>query len=99
VLDNAQAVARANPITYVNHAALLSCSCMFRDTFVSPSQTLILHTALRAAGVASTRYVLEGAGHGDLAVQAGDPSAALPWSTEQVMTLMTGFLHSELPSQ
>jgi len=100
VLDNAQAVARANPITYVNHAdppfLLIHGSA---DTFVSPSQTLILHTALRAAGVQSTRYVLEGAGHGDLAVQTGDPSAALPWSTQQVMNLMAGFLHSELPTQ
>ncbi len=34
------------------------------DLLVSPSQTLHLHTALQEAGEETTRYVLEGEGHG-----------------------------------
>jgi dipeptidyl aminopeptidase/acylaminoacyl peptidase len=65
------------------------------DTLVSPSQTLLLHTALRAAGVDSTRLVLTGANHGDLAF-LGNPAAALPWSTQEVMDRLVQFLHTHL---
>ncbi|QIA09910.1 prolyl oligopeptidase family serine peptidase [Draconibacterium halophilum] len=34
------------------------------DQLVSPSQTLLVHTALRASGAKSTRYVITGANHG-----------------------------------
>ena len=99
-LENLQAVARANPITYVHRGdppfLLMHGSA---DTAVSPSQTLILHTALRAAGDDSTRYVLQGAGHGDLAVLSGDASTAKLWTTQSVMNLMAEFLHKQLTSQ
>ncbi len=60
------------------------------DRIISPSQTLMLHDALIAAGDDSTRYVLEGANHGDMGF-LGDPLAGLPWSTNEVMDLITGF--------
>ncbi|HEX4361177.1 MAG TPA: alpha/beta hydrolase [Pseudonocardia sp.] len=96
VLTDPDAVAKANPINYVRPDAppflLLHGTA---DTIISPSQTLLLHTALRAAGVPSTRYLLEGANHGDL-VFLGDPDAGLPWSTEAVMDRAVGFLRSRL---
>jgi acetyl esterase/lipase len=66
------------------------------DNIISPSQTLKLHTALRQAGVDSTRYVLAGAEHGDVAVLLGRPEAALPWYTEQVVGLTVDFLREHL---
>ena len=83
----------SNPLTYVNRAN--PPFLIFHgnhDRIVSPSQTLRLHSALRAAGAASTRYVLDGAGHGDLAF-AGDPAAALPWSSNETMNIIVRFLH------
>jgi acetyl esterase/lipase len=67
------------------------------DTIISPSQTLVLHNALRAAGVDSTRLVLTGAGHGDLAF-LGDPQAGLPWSTTVVMDRTVDWLRKHLAS-
>jgi acetyl esterase/lipase len=94
--DDPAAVAKANPITYVDASdppfAEFHGSA---DNIVSPSQTLLLHNALRAAGVDSTRYVIEGAGHGDL-VFAGDPASALRWSTSQVMGYLVDFLNAKL---
>jgi acetyl esterase/lipase len=66
------------------------------DGIISPSQTLRLHNALRAAGVPSERYVIEGAGHGDLAVELGRPDEALPWYTEHVIGLTDEFLLAAL---
>ena len=60
------------------------------DRLVSPSQTLLLHNALRAAGVDSTRYVIDGAGHGDLG------ASAQLWSTTTVMGDLVGFLAGTL---
>ncbi|WP_445187467.1 hypothetical protein ACTXG6_09945 [Pseudonocardia sp. Cha107L01] len=65
------------------------------DTIISPSQTLLLHTALRAAGVDSTRYLLAGANHGDL-VFLGDVTAGLPWTTREVLDRAVAFLSSHL---
>lgn len=62
-----------------------------QDRIVSPRQTLKLHEALRAAGRPSMRYVLDGAGHGDLAF-AGDAAAGLPWSTNEAMDIIVRFL-------
>jgi hypothetical protein len=62
---------------------------------VSPSQTLLLHNALRAKGGRSTRYVLSGANHGDLAFM-GNTRALLPWTTEEVMGKITTFLGKRL---
>ncbi|MHA6765563.1 alpha/beta fold hydrolase [Streptacidiphilus sp. PAMC 29251] len=66
------------------------------DRLVSPSQTQRLHQALRAKGVPSTRYVLTGADHGDLAFMGGSPEAALPWTTEEVMGELLAFLDRQL---
>ncbi|MFC0430982.1 alpha/beta hydrolase [Kutzneria buriramensis] len=66
------------------------------DGIISPSQTLTLHNALRAAGVDSSRYVLDGATHGDVAVLLGRPDEALPWYTEQVIGLTVEFLREHL---
>lgn len=86
------AATAANPLTYIKATAppfLIFHGS--QDRLVSPSQTLLLHNALAAAGVRSTRYVLEGAGHGDLAFM-GDFEAGLPWSTRQTMGIIVDFL-------
>src|SRR5882757_3581573 len=67
------------------------------DRLVSPSQTLVLHNALKAGGVHSTRYLLEGAGHGDLSFM-GDFQSGLPWSSRQTMAIITDFLRQTLGS-
>lgn len=90
------AVAAANPVTSI--AATDPPFLIFHgdaDLLISPSQTLLLHNALVAAGVDSTRYVVHGAGHGDLAF-TGDPKAGLPWSTTKVVGIMVDFLDSHL---
>jgi acetyl esterase/lipase len=95
--DDPAAVADADPSTYVSAAAppflIFHGSA---DKLISPSQTLLLHTALLAHGVQSTRYVLAGAGHGDLAAMLGDPEAALPWSTTEFLGYITDFLGKHL---
>jgi len=67
------------------------------DNLVSPSRTLLVHNALRAKGVDSTRSVLTGAGHGDLSF-LGNAKARLPWSTQKVMNLIVSFLDKQLGS-
>ena len=82
LIDDAEAQ-RANPITYID--AQTPPFLLFHgsaDTVISPSQTLLLHQALRRAGVSSTRYVVAGAGHG-----------GRQWSSRQVMDLIVRFLH------
>jgi acetyl esterase/lipase len=95
--DDPEAVAAADPTRYVNAATppflLFHGSA---DNLISPSQTLLLHTALREHGVESTRYVLNGSGHGDLAVMFGSPDAAPPWSTQEFMAYITEFLGRQL---
>jgi acetyl esterase/lipase len=88
----------SDPITYVSSSStapfiLLQGS---HDQLVSPSQTLILFNALRAKGVAATRYVLTGANHGDLTVPGMSASNALPWSTKQTMGYIVSFLNKQL---
>jgi acetyl esterase/lipase len=88
----------ANPLTYVAATApafLILHGSM--DRLVSPSQTLILHNALLAAGAPSTRYVLDGADHGDLAFM-GDEKSGLPWSAKETMGIMVEFLRKNLAS-
>jgi acetyl esterase/lipase len=97
VRDDPAAVGAANAVTYVSSSSppflLLHGSA---DQLVSPSQTLILHNALRANGVDSTRYVVEGANHGDLTFMGFDPDTAKQWSSQQVMDAITGFLNKHL---
>ena len=82
------ATTAANPITYIRaNAPPFLIFHGNQDRMVSPSQTLILHEALMAAGVRSTRYVVDGAGHGDLSFM-GDTQSGLLWSTNQVMNLI-----------
>jgi acetyl esterase/lipase len=92
LFESAIASGPANPLSYVTGAS--PPFLLFHgdhDTLVSPSQTLILHERLRAVGVRSTRYVLKGANHGDLAF-TGDLRSGLPWSTNQTMSLIVDFL-------
>jgi acetyl esterase/lipase len=97
VQDDPAAMASANPLTYVGASSppfvLLHGSA---DQLVSPSQTRILHNALRAKGVDSTRYVVEGANHGDLTFMGFDPDAVKQWSSQQVMDGITSFLNKQL---
>ena len=92
-LDLGIAATAANPLTYI-HADAPPFLIFHgnQDRMVSPSQTLILHDALRAAGVRSNRYVLDGAGHGDLTFM-GDAHSGLLWSTNKVMNLIVDFLN------
>jgi hypothetical protein len=55
----------------------------------------MLHNALLAAGAPSTRYVLVGADHGDLAFM-GDEKSGLPWSAQATMDLIVDFLSKNL---
>jgi acetyl esterase/lipase len=96
LLDTRVAMTAANPLTYIKAGAppfLIFHGS--QDRLVSPSQTLILHNALIALGANSTRYVLEGAGHGDLSF-LGDTKAGLPWSTNQTMRIIVDFLHHSI---
>ena len=96
LLDTRVAMTAANPLTYIKAGAppfLIFHGS--QDRLVSPSQTLILHKALIAVGANSKRYVLEGAGHGDLSF-LGDSKAGLPWSTNQTMRIIVDFLHHSI---
>ncbi len=66
-----------------------------KDFLISPSQTQHLHRALLAAGADSTRYLLDGANHGDIAF-LGHPDSGLPWSSTTTMGIITAFLHRHL---
>jgi dipeptidyl aminopeptidase/acylaminoacyl peptidase len=97
VRENPTSMAAANPVSYVTASSppfLLLHG--IADQLVSPSQTLILHNALRARGVESTRYVIMGANHGDLTFLGFDPDVAKPWSAEHVMHGIVSFLSKHL---
>lgn len=92
-LDSGIATTAANPLKYILAGA--PPFIIFhgnQDKMVSPSQTLILHDALVATGVRSTRYVVDGAAHGDLSFM-GDTQSGLLWSTNKVMNLIVDFLN------
>ncbi|HTB90086.1 MAG TPA: alpha/beta hydrolase [Steroidobacteraceae bacterium] len=92
-LDPAIATAAANPLKYIQaNAPPFIIFHGNQDRMVSPSQTLILHNALVAAGVPSARYVVDGAAHGDLTFM-GDAQSGLFWSTNKVMNLIVDFLN------
>jgi acetyl esterase/lipase len=96
LLDTKVAATAASPMTYIT--ASMPAFLIFhgsQDTLVSPSQTLALHNALAAAGGNSTRYVLDGAGHGDLAF-LGDEKSGLPWSSKEAMDIIVDFLRRSL---
>lgn len=89
-------VAAANPDTYLTSSSpafmLLQGS---QDHIISPSQSLDLLNALKSRGVEATRYVLQGANHGDLSFM-GDAKAGQPWSTQEVMGDISAFLRKHL---
>jgi acetyl esterase/lipase len=92
-LDSGIATTAANPLKYIRaNAPPFIIFHGSQDRMVSPSQTLILHDALVAAGVRSTRYVVDGAAHGDLSFM-GDTQSGLLWSTNKVMNLIVDFLN------
>jgi len=65
ILDKPEVVAKSNPVNYVdkNDPPFLLIHGTV-DALVSPSQSVLLHNALREAGVESTRYAIVGANHG-----------------------------------
>lgn len=65
ILDKPEVVAKSNPVNYVdkNDPPFLLIHGTV-DALVSPSQSVLLHNALRKAGVESTRYAIVGANHG-----------------------------------
>ncbi len=85
-LDKSEVVAKANPVNYVdkNDPPFLLLHGT-QDVSVSPSHTLLMHNALREAGVNSTRYVLEGARH-----------ASAEFSDPQVIKIIVDFLNKNL---
>ena len=92
-LDSGIATGAANPLKYIQADA--PPFLIFhgnQDRMVSPSQTLMLHDALVATGVRSTRYVVDGAAHGDLSFM-GDTQSGLVWSTNKIMNLIVDFLN------
>jgi acetyl esterase/lipase len=92
-LDPGIAATAANPLKYIHaNAPPFLIFHGSQDRLVSPSQTLILHDALVATGVRSVRYVVDGAGHGDLSFM-GDTQSGLLWSTNKVMSLIVAFLN------
>ncbi|MFI6096506.1 prolyl oligopeptidase family serine peptidase [Lentzea sp. NPDC051213] len=91
-----EAVTAANPVTHADAGdPPLLIFHGDNDRVISPSQTLLLHNAMTKAGATSTRYVVHGADHGDLAF-IGDPNAVSPWSTEPVVSAMVDFLKATL---
>jgi acetyl esterase/lipase len=91
-----EAARRANPATYVS--AETPPFLIFHgsdDRIMSPSQTLALHDRIREVGGRSTRYVVAGAGHGDIAV-TDDPGVIAVWYTNEVMNIIGRFFDTYL---
>jgi acetyl esterase/lipase len=65
------------------------------DRIIAPAQTELLHHALVAAGVDSTRYLLAGAGHGHLSLTGRQ---ARQWTSVQVLTIIKDFFDEHLRS-
>ena len=92
--DDEAALRAADPVSYASADA--PSFLLFHgsdDRLVSPVQTALLHRALLAAGADSTRYVVLGAGHGDIAVKGGEEKY---WTTVPMMRIITDFLDRAL---
>jgi acetyl esterase/lipase len=63
------------------------------DRLISPVQTALLHQALQAAGADSTRYVLPGAGHGELTART---ASVRNWTSTTLLDLYAEFLREHL---
>lgn len=86
VQDYPEEAEAANPLHYISETTppfLLMHGD--RDTVVSPSQTEILHQALRAKGVDSTRYVVQGAAHG-----------GVYWVQPEILEIIVDFFNAHL---
>jgi acetyl esterase/lipase len=95
--DDPAAVRAADPATHIGPTTPPFIELHgSHDQLVSPNQTLPLHTALQANGIPSTRYVVNGANHGD-APFISDTSGPL-WSTTTVMGIIVDFLDKHLRS-
>lgn len=85
-IKNSKKVKEVNPITHISSKTppflLLHGD---KDTLVSPSQTDILHKALVAKGIDSTRYIVRNAAHG------GEY-----WVQPEVMKVIIDFLNKKL---
>lgn len=96
ISDDLEAVRAADPSTY----ASIDSPAFFllhgsNDRLVSPSQTLLLHEALRAAGADTCRWVLKDADHGDMPLLGPDANVHY-WSTTTVMAAMVTFFKRTL---
>lgn len=94
--DDAGVVTAADPATHVN--ATTPPFLIFHgsdDRIISPVQTALLHRALLRVGASSTRYLVTGAGHGDLAVKGGEEKF---WTTESMVKILTEFLAQSFTS-
>ncbi len=86
VKDRPEKAAAANPMSYISaRTAPFLLMHGDRDMLVSPDQTRILHEALIAKGIESTRYVVKGAGH------AGDY-----WLQPEVIEVIMNYLDRHL---
>ncbi len=86
VRDRPEEVQKYNPANYVDeHTPPFLLMQGSKDTLVSPVETEIMFEALRACGIESERYLVEGAGHG------GDY-----WVQKEVLDVMMEFLHRHL---
>ena len=90
ITDDQDALTASNPSTHLSPST--PAFLLFHgsdDRLISPVGTAALHQALTTARIDSTWYVIDSAGHGDLAVKGGEEKY---WTTVPVMTLITTFL-------
>lgn len=86
ILVDPEKAKAANPITYISdQTSPFLLMHGDKDTLVSPSQTEILHQALVAHGIESTRYVVKGAEHG-----------GVYWNQPEVMQIVIDFFDKHL---
>lgn len=86
ILSTPEKANAANPLTYISsRSAPFLLMHGDKDTLVSPSQTELLHDALTEAGIESTRYVIDGAGHGDHY-----------WYQPEILEIIIDFLNKHL---
>lgn len=86
VMETPEKAKVANPATYISSKTtpfLLMHGD--KDFMVSPSQTDVLYKALAEKNIDATRYVVKGAGHGDVY-----------WAQEDVLRVIVEFLNKNL---
>lgn len=89
ILADPDSAAAANPLNYItDKTAPFLLMHGTADQLVSPSQTEILHQALQAHGIESTRYEVTGAAHG-----------GVYWVQPEVMQVVIDFLDQHLKAK